>query len=343
MTRLWTTVLAASAPILLVATQVTAQDTSRFQWEGEIELGNESVLSSTAAANEISNTYLTLNLDGEYAISETVSVFGGLTLESLTDPAADRAFKDMGLYVRVLGLSFAVGDNLTFAVGKIEPSFGTVWDTAAGFFGAGLAEDYQLVEQLGGLADLDMGEAGVLSLGVFFADNTALSKSIGFKRGQTTTSAGGAGNTGKLDNVSLQWMKEWDSTYALVGMRHLSAGVGDVSSETGFVAGLGHTFGTDFNVVAEFASFDGFGGTADDATFATLNAFYSIGDLTLSGTYAHRDVTSAGKTKSVSIAAEYEFSDLISLGAGLARVDDAGTKDTIFGVNLIFSFGGSAG
>ncbi|MFT5341402.1 MAG: hypothetical protein ACI9BH_000612, partial [Paracoccaceae bacterium] len=182
MTRLWTTVLASSVPILLAATHVVAQDASGFLWEGEIELGNESSVSSNVSGNKITDTYLTFYLDGEYAFSDSVSVFGGLTLESLTDPAANRAFEDMGAYVRVLGLSFAIGDNVTLAVGKIEPSFGTVWDTAAGFFSGGIAEDYQLVEQLGGLADLDMGEGGVLSLGVFFADNSALSKSGGHKR-----------------------------------------------------------------------------------------------------------------------------------------------------------------
>ena len=227
-------------------------------------------------------------------------------------------------------------------MGKLEPAFGTVWDTSAGFCGAGFAEDHELVEMLGGIADLDMGDAGGLSLGVFFADNTALSRSVGHERGQTTTADGGAGNTGRLNNVSLEWTKEWgEATYALVGARHLSAGVGDASDETGFVAGFGYGFENGLNLVGEIATFDGFGGSADDATYVTLNANYAIGELTLSGSYAQVDVSSAGKIKTASIAAEYEFNDRITLGAGLAQVDDAGNADTILGVNLVFNFGNS--
>lgn len=330
----------AGGVLTVLATNVVAQDSTGFSWEGEIELGNESVISSDMAGNKISNTFLTINLDAEWELSDTVLAFGGLTLESLTDPTDDRAFKDMGAYVRVLGLQFAVGETLTFSVGKLEPAFGTVWDTSAGFFGAGFAEDYQLVEMLGGIADLDMGEAGSLSLGVFFADNTALSRSVGHKRGQNSTADGGAGNTGRLNNVSLEWKREWgDATYALIGARHLSAGIGDVSDETGFVAGFGYGFENGLNLVGEIATFDGFGGSADDATYVTLNANYAIGELTLSGSYAQVDVSTAGKIKTASIAAEYEFNDRITLGAGLARVDDAGNTDTIFGVNVVFKFG----
>lgn len=329
----------AGGVFALLAAPVVAQD-SRFTWEGEIELGNESVLSSNGAGNKISNTYLAINLDGEWLISDTVLMFGGVTLESLSDPASSRAFKDMGAYIRVLGLQFAVGEKVTISVGKLDPSFGTIWDTSAGFYGAGFAEDYQLSEMLGGIVDVDLGGAGGLSFSLFFVDNTFLSKSVGYKVGQNTTAAGGAGNTGRLDNVSLEWKKNWgDSTYALVGIRHLSAGFGDVSDETGLVAGVGYGLETGLNLVGEIATFDGFGGSSDTATYVTLNANYAIGDLTLSGTYSQAQITSVGKSKMASIAVDYEFNDQISLGAGLARVDSAGDKDTILGVNLVFTFG----
>ena len=98
----------AGGVLTVLATNVVAQENTGFIWEGEIELGNESVVSSDTAGNKISNTYLTINLDAEWELSDTVLAFGGLTLESLTDPTDDRAFEDTGAYVRVLGLQFAV-------------------------------------------------------------------------------------------------------------------------------------------------------------------------------------------------------------------------------------------
>jgi hypothetical protein len=46
------------------------------------------------------------------------------------------------------------------------------WDSAAGFYCAALAEDHELTEMLGGLADVEFADGSVVSLGVFFAGNT---------------------------------------------------------------------------------------------------------------------------------------------------------------------------
>jgi hypothetical protein len=62
--------------------------------------------------------------------------------------------------------------------------------------------------------------------------------------------------------------------------------------------------------------------------------------MTLSGTFAGRDIASAGVTDLVSIGAEYEFESGITIGGALAWIDDAGTKDKLVGRNVVFPFGG---
>ncbi|WP_417699937.1 porin [Pseudophaeobacter sp.] len=337
MTRNTTAALAFGAPLLLCANVALADQ--GFSWEGEIEIGNEQVVSSDVAGNEIRNTYAIITATGTYTFGSGVSIFSTLTAESVTDPTADRSFDDMGLYVEELGLSFGLGQATTVTLGKLHPVFGTAWDDAAGFFGGTLAEDYELAEQIGVLADVDLNGAGTLSFGVFFADDTGLSRSWGTDRGRNRSDTGGAGNTGTLDNFAIQWAHEVDGTRFHIGARHLSASAGDVDDEQGLVAGLGHSFQGGFDLYAEFASFDNFGGGADDAGFATLNAAYAIGDLTLSGTLSQRDLDAGGKTDLHSLAAEYEFQNGMTLGGALAYQDDSGIKDTILGLNLVVPLG----
>lgn len=264
------TALASGAAISQCATSLAAQEADPwFTWEGEIEIGVESVISSDVAANEVDDPFLTTEIPGQAALSDTVSLFAGLTLEEMTGPS--NGIKDLGLYLHEIGLTFGtpVGD---VSVGKFGPAFGAAWDETAGYFGGTLAEDYELTEMIGVGLETELNGAGTLSLAVFFADDTALSESAFFNRGRNTTTAGGAGNTGKLDNIALQWAHEVGDTRFLLGARRLSAGAGDVKDETGFVGAVGHSFANGLDLYAEVAGFDGFGGTADDASYATLNA-----------------------------------------------------------------------
>ncbi|MEL0437027.1 porin [Phycobacter sp. K97] len=328
--------LAFGAPFMLCATTAQAE----FTWEGEIEIGNEQVVSSDAPANEIRDTYLMITATGTYTFGNGVALFSTLTAESVTDATVDRTFDDMGLYVEELGLSFGIGQATTVSVGKLHPVFGTAWDDAAGFFGSTLAEDYELSEQIGVLADVELNGAGTLSFGIFFADDTGLSRSWGEDRGRNRASDGGAGNTGELDNFAIQWAHSVGDTRFHVGARHLSASAGDVDDEQGFVIGIGHSFAGGLDLFAEAASFSHFGGGADDATFATLNAAYAVGQWTFSGTLARRDLDSAGDTDLASIAADYEFSNGMTLSAALAQIDDSGVEDTTLGLSLVIPLGG---
>lgn len=329
--------LSASVTALLSVDAASAQG---FEWEGEIEIANEQVMSSDVAANEIRDTYAVISLGGSYTFGNGVGIFSTLTAESLTAPTADRTFDDMGLYIEELGLSFGIGANTTVAAGKLHPVFGSAWDDTAGFFAGIQAEDYELIEQIGVMADVEFGGAGTLSAALFFADDTGLSRSAGFDRGRNTTAAGGAGNTGKLDNIAIQWSGQVGETSYHIAARHLSAGIGDVDDERGVLIGASHEFDNGLYLFGELASFQNFGGSADDATYATLNAAYGIGNWTLSGAFTSADLDTQGKTDTTSIAAEYEFENGILLGGALALRDTAGVEDRVLGVNMIIPLGG---
>lgn len=328
--------LALSAPALLCANAALAQG---FSWEGEIEIANESALSSDDTASEIRDTFAVITASGAYAFGNGVEIFATVTAESLTDATDDRTFDDMGVYIEELGVSFGIGEATTVSAGKLHPVFGTAWDDAAGYFGSSIAEDYELVEQIGILADVELNGAGTLSFGVFYADDSGLSRSVGYDRGRTTTADGGAGNTGELDNFAIQWAQEAGNTRYHIGARHLSAGTGDVDDEQGVVAGLAHSFDGGFDLYGEVASFSNAGGSADDALYATLTGAYTIGSVTLSGGLVHRDLDTSGETDLITIGADYEFSSGATVSGGLARVDEAGTKSTVLGVNLVIPLG----
>lgn len=325
---------------VLFAGATQAQEAPGFTWEGSLELEYSRTFKSDTPGNEFGAATGTLDLSGAYRFNDTISVFAALTGESVNDPVpGDRYFTDWGLYIKELGVQFDTG-AASFQLGKVSPVFGIGWDQTAGFFAADLAEDYELTEQLGALVAVDLGSAGMLHAGLFYADDTALSRSAGFRRGRNTSAAGGAGNTGRLDNGAVTWIKSFGETELRLGVRHLSRGAGDVKSENGVVASLFHSFhNMPLDLFAEVASFSGYGGTADDASYATLNAAYALGDVTLSGTYARRDIDSTGLTELFSVGAEYEFGERYLVGAALARIEEAGAVDHVFGVNFEIALG----
>ncbi len=332
--------LLLAAPVVLFGTPLAAQQVE-FSWEGELEIGIDEVYSSDDPTAEFRDIYPILNLSGELAFANGISLFAGVVAEPVVDAADDREFDDLGVYLEELGLRYAAGPAV-FTVGKFSPTFGVAWDATAGFYGAFLAEDYELLEKIGVAADVSLGDTGgVLSFALFYDDDTALSRSIGFDRGRNVAEFGGAGNTGELNNATLTWTQTFgDSTDVQLGVRHLSGSTGDVSDDTGIVASVSHVFGNGLGVFGEVASFDGYEGSGNDATYVTLNAVYGIGPWSLSATLARRDVDTVGTTDLASIAAEYEFDNGVILGAALAQIDEAGVKSDALGFNIIIPLGG---
>lgn len=300
-------------------------------------MGVDSVVRADDPAAEVTDTYISAEVAFEAAITDRITAFGGLSLDSVTDAEDDRAFEDMGLYVSELGLRFSFGETLV-SVGKISPVFAVAWDEAPGFYGTSLAEDYELSEMIGVTVDTPVGAAGgTLSFAVFYADDTALSNSIGEKRGRNSTAAGGVGNTGKLNNVALQYAQEFGNTAAWIGARHLSAGVGDTSDETGIVAGASHDFANGYSMIGEVAHFNNAGGADGDATYATVGGAYALNDWTFSATATLVDA--ADNTDSMfALGVDRAVTETVEVNFGVARFDVGGEKSTALGLAAVISF-----
>ncbi|MBB3992808.1 hypothetical protein GGR95_000427 [Sulfitobacter undariae] len=317
-------------------TMAFAQDTG-FTWEGSLEVGVDSTVSSDDKDAEFSDGYLTLEAAFEAQISDRISAFGGLTLETVTDADDDRAFEDMGLYVSELGLRFAFGDTVV-SVGKLSPVFAVAWDDAPGFYGTSLSGDYELSEMIGLIVDTPVAAAGgTLSFAAFYADDTFLSDSVGEKRGRNSVAAGGVGNTGKLNNFSVQYTQEFGETTAWVGARHLSAGKDDVSDETGVVVGASHDFGNGFDAIFEVAHFNGAGGTDENATYATLGGAYAMDDWTFSAVATVID-TETTTDSMIALGVDRAITDAVEVNFGVARFDVGGEKSTAVGLAAVLSF-----
>ncbi|MEQ3672963.1 hypothetical protein [Pseudophaeobacter sp.] len=72
--------LAFSAPLLLCANAAAAEQ--GFTWEGEIEIGNEQVVSSDVPANEIRNTYAIITATGTYTFGNGMAILGSMSKSS---------------------------------------------------------------------------------------------------------------------------------------------------------------------------------------------------------------------------------------------------------------------
>jgi hypothetical protein len=310
---------------------------SRFTWEGSLEVGVDSTVDADDSSAELSDTYLTLEAAFEAALTDRISVFGELTLESVTDAEDDRAFEDLGLYLNQLGLRFAFGETFV-SVGKISPVFAVAWDAAPGYYGTTLAEDYELSEMIGVSVDTPVSAAGgTLSFAAFYADDTALSDSLGHKRGRNSVDAGGVGNTGKLNNFAIQYTQTFGDTEAWVGARHLSAGTGDESDETGIVAGLTHDFGNGFDMIGEVAHFNGAGGADADATYVTFGGAYGVDDWTFSAVATLID-SDEDTDSMLALGVDRAINEQLEVNFGVARFDVGGEKSTSVGVAAVLSF-----
>ena len=194
---------------------------------------------------------------------------------------------------------------------------------------------------LGFMIETPVGQTGgALSFSAFYADTTILSDSVFEERGQNSANFGGAGNTGEVNNFAVQWDQEIGDTTFWVGGRFLSRGTGDVSDETGVVAGLSHGFANGFEVIGEVAHFDGFGGGPDDATYATLGGAYGMGDWTFSasGTLIENDAT--GRDHMFALGVDRSFANDIELNLGIARFDVLGDNSTALGAAVVIPLGG---
>ncbi|KIN64652.1 hypothetical protein Z946_3544 [Sulfitobacter noctilucicola] len=327
--------IAATLCGLASSSAASAQERG-LTWEGEVEIGVDSTISADDPKAELTDTYVSASVAFEAAITDRLSAFGGLTLESVLDAEESRTFDDLGLYVSELGLRYTFGD-IAVSVGKISPTFAVAWDETPGFYGTALAGDYELAEMIGATVEAPAGP-GTVSFAAFYVDETGLSDSIGTKRGRVSVADGGVGNTGKLDNFALQYTLEFGETTAWVGARHLTAGETDASDETGIVAGMSHDLGDGLSAIAELAHFNGAGGTDEDALYATLGGAYALGDWTYSAAATLVDHSADGQDRMITVGVDRTLAENLDISFGLARFDVGGEKSTAVGLSAIYAF-----
>ena len=330
--------LFAGFALNLASTNPLIAQENLISWSGDLEIGFDGTISSGDPASEFTDNYASLETSFEAGLAQGVALFGTLTLESVIDPTDTRHFEDIGLYVSALGLEFEFAHS-HLKLGKINPTFAIAWDAAPGFYGTSLAEDYELNEAIGVTLDTPLqGTDGTLSMAVFYADDTGLSDSFGVRRGRNITAHGGAGNTGKLNNVALQYLHiHEDSTY-WIGGRFLTASKVDVSDELGAVVGMAHSFDNGFDIIFEIAHFDGFAGGATNATYTTVGSSYAHGPWEYSASFTGMRDSAAGHDHVVSIGLDYLHENDIAIGGGVALYNVAGVKSTAIGASVMVPF-----
>ncbi len=320
-----------------------AEGSSGITVDLEIETAAISTFSADDPAAEFTDVNTEVTLAAEIELGGGFSIFSEVLLETVVDPTDDVFFDNHGLFISEIGLAYG-NDNFSVAAGKISPAFGLAWDAAPGYFGADVAEDYELGDSIGASVEVPFNLAGgehSVSAAVFYLDTTLLSRSTITKRGRTTTANGGAGNTEKLDNFALQFAGAFGDTEYNLSFRQLSAGVGDVGDDKGVSLGLQHSFGN-FTVLGEVASFDNFNGTADDVTYGTLGASYTMDKWTFSGSYTARDGVADADDYLASIGLDYDFGNDLVVAVGLNQFEEAGQKSNAVALSVYkaFSFGG---
>jgi hypothetical protein len=332
-----------------------------FDLELGTEIGLDSGLRSDDPANEIEDAFAEAALAITLGLTPIFSVNIGLTLERTTDAAGggDVYFENIGLYADTLNLQADIG-AFTFYGGKFGPSFGTAWDITLGVYGTDFAEDYELSEQLGfGAAyTLETITAGNYTLGanIFAIDTTFLSESVFDNRGHTRLADGGAGNTEKLNNVSITLdagdFPDVEGLSFNLGYRHLAKGVDSISDENGYVFGVAYEMehdGTAYAVTGEVAHFDGLGGTSTNATYFTAGMFVQHGawHAELSGGLRNSDnvadeddptIFTDIDDRFIQVSAGYEFENGLDLSAGLKFSEEENTSTTTAGIRLTKAF-----
>ncbi len=321
--------------------------------ELEVELENDLVFDSDDPDAEFNNLYPTIGFAAELGLNEYFKVVVGLTMEQLEDPEEDSYFEDVGLYMDTIHLQADVG-GLSLLAGKYGPEFGQAWDNTPGLYGTSLAEDYEITEMiaLGFAYEFELGDAGThtLAANTFFADTTVLSESLITNRGRVTLADGGSANTERFNNFAValdgEEMAALPGLSYNLGFTYLSAGIGDLADQTGYVFGLAYENefdnGMELFLTGEVAYFNNIGSTLDDGTYYTAGAELANGSWHGEIAGSIRDINLDGggseDTSFIQLSGGYEFDNGLDLTLGYAYVDEDSVGSHVFGVRLYKAF-----
>jgi hypothetical protein len=306
-----------------------------------VELQSDWTYRSSDATRELADTYFTVEPSFSLALSEEISLEGGLVLEPVTPPVGgeNRWVDDEGLWIEELFLRYET-ESWELHIGKFNPAFGVAWDQAPGIYAAEFAEDYELSERLGLGGSLQFGNARSgtqqLSAEVFFVDKSPLSRSVLQSRGHTRERDGGLGNSGDLRSFSVTLRSERllaisGLSYQL-GLSHQDGG-STLSDETAWALAVAYGFpiGNELEVqlLSEYVYQHDADGDAQQRHYLTGSAAASWRAVNLALSYAQRnllrDVASDVNDDLFQVSVGYELG--FGLGSGLASLSDGASGE----------------
>ncbi|SLN14098.1 hypothetical protein ROA7450_00249 [Roseovarius albus] len=335
--------IAGGAALGLTATTANAFETGRLSGYLSIEIENDWTFDSSDPAAEISDTYTTIESGLSFDFGAGFALNSTLVFEPIRDAEDDRFFEDEGLYAEELFFSKELG-TAELKLGKFNPEFGFAWDVAPGIFGADFAEDYEVTERIGGALSVPFSAAGgehSFSVGVFNADRSILSNSLGARRGQTSLGSGGVSNTNGAESWTANLSGEFSSTVYTLGVQHQAAGEGDTTDQDGAVLGVIQTVetgSTALELLAEVVYFNHYDGGTESATYLNLGVSAPVGPVTLAGVYGLRDIEGASADNLFTVSAEMELFGGITGGLAYRYGDEEGVDSHTLGTLLAYEF-----
>jgi len=283
-------------------------------------------------------------------------------------PGKDAYFKDTGLYMQNLNLSYGNG-RWGVLGGKFTPDFGQAWNLAPDLYGQDIPQDYEFDERIGLGAAYTFGDGSfglhTFSATTFFLDTTFLSDSIITSRGRTKKSDGGPSNTQSLDSFSLVYDGAALPIRALPGLEYelgmisQAKGSTEDAREVGYVVSANASFplnGSDAVLAYEFIElkpllefvyfddYDGVKGQDRSYTTASLELIYKQWDFGAAYSYVHTDhpADPSGNDHGyeVSLQGGYTLENGfgIAVGWNYARDPDDGSEGQMIGIEFTYEY-----
>ena len=320
-----------------------------------VEVQNDFAFSSDDPAEEFNNLTTKIEPGLKLTLTDRLSVNAGLVVQQVQSPPVagdDRVFDDQGFFVEVLTLDYEAGPVHLFG-GKMHVNFAKAWDVTPGVYGTDLAEEYEMVENigLGGAYSFDFGQGGTHALGAqtFFLDTSGLAESAFTRRKKTREADGGPGNTGdfslfavSLDGGDIPALKGF--SYHAAYVHHANDTVG-AENESRFAVYGAYEFTLPGDITAqpllEFVRFDDADGTkGQDRTYLTAALGLGLGDwnMAISGTFKETEAADGTETleENLQVSAGYAFPNGIALDVAYKRARNAGVDTDVFGTLLTY-------
>ena len=321
-----------------------------IKWENKlsIELQNDNTYESDDPDAEINDLYTTIESGMILSFSDAFSLQNILMIEPVLDPepGKDRIFDDTALYVEEIQFNYKKDSFVLFA-GQFNPSFGWAWEKNAGVYGTDLCEDYEMTDKIGAGASVKLGPDSKhrLTFNTFFADTSFLSDTTHKDTEALSKEDGGVSNTEDFSSYSISLEGEIIEHFGYqLSHRILAAGKGDKNDEKGYSASLEYSleFSKDYRLIpfVEYASFDSYEGSENDAEYLTGSLSLEISSFNISAAYTSRNFEGkdAISDYQYQFSAGYAFDSGFSADLGWKEAEKSEIKSCSLGLIVSYCF-----